>query len=97
MKNNPINIKREDHCIYCHSDRVVELYDAYNKPVNYSYFLDNQDKIGVSTFDKREMSYFKCRKCGQSYNIEWHNGKPEPSINKNTLFIFLNNVFKKRK
>lgn len=92
-----IQFKRHDNCINCNSDRSIELYDVYNKPVNYSYFLDNISRIDIDCFNKRELSYMKCKKCGKIYNINWVNGIPEPLINKNTLFIFINNIFKKYK
>ena len=89
-----ISFKQQDHCVSCNTDRVMELYDAYNKPISYSYFLDNIKTVDMGIFDKRELSYFKCKKCGMLYPITWENTIPEPLINKNILYIFMNNIFK---
>jgi len=95
MKIKTISFKRQDHCVKCNADRSIELYDIYDKPINYSYFLDRLNSVSLDSFNRRELSYMQCKKCGVVYDITWENKIPEPLINKNTLFIFLNSVFKK--
>ena len=90
-----ISFKRQDHCIECHSDRSIEIYDEYDKPINYSYYLDTIDKRKSDTFDRRPLCYMKCRKCWVEYQITWENKIPEPMINKITMERFMDKVFVK--
>lgn len=67
-------IIRADRCMECNSDRSIELFDIYDKPVNYSYLLDLLERNNIDINEKlnnRQLSYMQCRKCGKVYCIDW--------------------------
>lgn len=74
MKDLFIRHDRSDYCINCHTSNI-ELYDMYNNPVNYSLLVTKYLQGGDinSVLNKRELSYFRCKKCGQIYRIDWRN------------------------
>lgn len=72
-----MNTIRPDKCMECNTDRCIELYDIYDKPVNYTYLVDmyergNNQNI-IEKFDNRQLSYMKCKRCGKQYCIDWRN------------------------
>lgn len=70
-----MNIIRPDKCMECKTDRCIELYDIYDKPVNYTYLVDMYERGKrediIDRLDKRQLSYMKCKRCGKQYCIDW--------------------------
>lgn len=65
---------RPDKCMECNTERAIEIFDVFNKPVNYSYLLDllESKDIDISEkFSNRQLSYMQCRRCGKVYCIDW--------------------------
>lgn len=65
---NLIERIRPDDCLNCGGKRTIELYDIKDNPVRYSVLLNNNTELYL---DKRKLKYFKCRKCGKIYNLDW--------------------------
>lgn len=66
----PIIFEDDDYCSVCNTQHSVELYNIYNKEVNYTLLLQMRDKID-NIVDKSILSQFKCRRCGAKFNIDW--------------------------
>ena len=65
-----IYFENDDFCPNCKNQHSLELYDNFNKPLNYSLLLQNGDNL--KDVEKHHvLSYFKCRKCMKIYNIDW--------------------------
>lgn len=66
---------RPDKCMECNTDRSIELFDMYDRQVNYSYLIDQYEKgiilDSMERFDNRQLSYMMCKKCGKVYCIDW--------------------------
>jgi len=68
-----IEFKRPDYCIHCETERAIEGYDKFGKPINYTYLID-QKQLGKEVSDKldrREVTFMKCRKCNHEFFIDW--------------------------
>lgn len=70
MNNEPIIFEDDDYCSECMNRHSIELYNMYNKEVNYTLLLQNKEKVD-KIVDKSILLYFKCRKCGKIYDIDW--------------------------
>lgn len=70
---NPIRFNYT-FCNSCNSVHGLECYDISNRPINYSLLIQmfNQGKTISQILDKKELAYFKCRKCGEYYRISWN-------------------------
>lgn len=67
---------RADKCMECNSDRSIEMFDVFDRPVNYSYLLDLLETKNIDVnekFNNRQLSYMQCRRCGKVYCIDWRN------------------------
>lgn len=64
---------REDFCIRCAGRGTIECYDKFNNPINYSVLVTkhSQGEDINNVLDKRELSHFRCTKCGRVYKINW--------------------------
>lgn len=81
MKKRLFNYVRQDTCIFCNTDRSIELYDKNDNPIRYSFILDN-DRYNL--LDIREIHYGKCNNCGRRFLLDWRNGKyPTPLLDNN--------------
>lgn len=99
---NPIRFEREDTCVYCNSKRSIELYDNFNRPMNYTLLLDSlksspnkRDEI-LNKLDNKVLGYMRCNRCKRIYKIHWNKNFPYP-LNTDTqvrAFIDINYVNK---
>lgn len=92
---NPITFLREDYCIVCNSNRSIECYDVFNRPINFSRIIDiyNNKKI-FNEQNIKDIYSMKCKKCNTSFTIDWFGNRaiPRPStINHINEFM---NIFK---
>lgn len=94
MKNlfTPI---RADYCTHCGTDRALECYTKFDKPINYPLFLDElkHNSSIIHKLDNYEIEYMLCRKCKTEFFIDWRNGYPEPIRDFILVEIFLNNYY----
>lgn len=89
--------ERYDYCNICNTDKGIECYDKYDKTINYSYFITAYMRGNIiSTFDNKELTYMKCKRCGYVYAIDWTNGVPLPLRNFRHIENFLYNNYGKR-
>lgn len=75
------NFVRYDYCNQCNTDRSIECYDSYGKPVNYSLLVDQYLKekdIDRVLNGYRTFIYFRCKKCGALYRLDWRTRFPVP-------------------
>ena len=83
----PIIHLRQDDCPICNAKRSMELYDRYNKPLYLSMILDTNQIKKINT---KRLYYFKCRRCGRIFDIDWNSNRDIPyplSDNKKNQFI----------
>ena len=55
-----ISFERPDYCPYCDTQRVVELYDKWDKPLRYTLFLDMFYNGKKEELDK-DYFYLRCK------------------------------------
>ena len=86
--NNPLVYDRLDKCPSCNEDRVLEIYDKFNRPVNFSKYVDS-DNLSELLENRHDLRYMKCKKCGKSYKISYLNGVilPLSDSSMNTFMI----------
>lgn len=95
MKNlfKPI---RGDFCTCCNSARSIECYTKFDKPINYTYFLDqiesNRTNV-LAKLDNVEIAYMLCKRCNKEYFIDWRCGYPLPVRDFIIIDIFLDHVY----
>lgn len=67
-------IPRDDYCPNCNNERCVEIFDAANKPINYTVLLDklesSKGKLKVDLSNK-PIKQAMCLLCGKRYQIDW--------------------------
>lgn len=72
---------RPDKCMECNTERSIEIFDIFNKPINFSYLIDLTESKNIDInekFNNRQLSYMQCRRCGKVYCIDWRNDIPTP-------------------
>lgn len=65
---------RPDKCMECGTNRSIEIYDIFDKPINYSYLVDLHETKNINIMERlnnRTLSYMKCKRCGKIYCIDW--------------------------
>ena len=70
------SIIRPDKCMECNTERSIEIFDVFDKPINYSYLLDLLESKNIDVNERlnnRQLSYMQCRRCGKIYCIDWRN------------------------
>ena len=98
---NPISFERKDTCVYCKSKRSVELYDNFNRPLNYTLLLDslksnpNRREEILSKLDNKVLGYMKCRKCNHLYDIRWNKNFPYPLTTITPVMGFIQDNYNK--
>ena len=68
------SVIRPDKCMECNTERSIELFDIFDRPVNYSYLLDLIESKNINIdekFNNRQLSYMRCKRCGKVYCIDW--------------------------
>lgn len=70
----PFYFERPNVCNNCKT-RSLELYNMYDKPLNIAAMICNNE---LEMAEKLNARYFKCKKCGQEYPIQWIDKKPYP-------------------
>lgn len=95
----PIERLRGDYCHKCDTERSIECYDKYDRPINYNLLIDKHlnnpnflEKLG-----NKQLGYFMCRKCKTIYCIDWRGGFPQPVRDFYYINEFLYNNYSKRK
>lgn len=78
-------LQRDDYCYNCSSERAIEMYDVFGKPIGYSHILDNNESI----MDMR-LKFAKCSRCGKIYNIDRSDTKKNPRPMTININHFLN-------
>ena len=68
--NRPLEFLPDDYCSNCNTEHGLELYDVNGNNMNYNNIL-NEDNKEVLSQKYSIGSYFKCKKCGVVYPIEW--------------------------
>jgi hypothetical protein len=84
---------RPDYCNKCNTERAIECYDVYSRPINYTLIMDyvEKGKIVTDIIDKRELSHMECKKCKTQYNLDWTKapGYPVPLLDNFPVMILL--------
>lgn len=93
MNGKPFKFERPDICIKCGKLRALEIYNRFDKPMNYSFMLDRKENIEERVID---MEYLQCKYCKERFFPRWENGVilPLEPINERD-FIALFNCNKK--
>lgn len=88
---------RGDHCTKCKSPRSIECYTKFDKPINYTYFLDQLEKGKTNVLenlDKIEITTMRCKKCNEQYFIDWRKSYPLPVRDFYLIEgVFLNHIY----
>jgi len=85
----------KDYCPYCHTKHSIELYDIFNKSLNYRNILHLSNIESI--IDVKQLSYFKCKNCNKEYKIEWDNGRPYPLTYNLNINYFLKKFMRRLK
>lgn len=95
MLRNPISFVREDYCSNCHTNNL-ECYDMYDKPINYPLLVNrgfNDNDLAKVVDSNRSLCYFRCKKCGEYFRLDWRNFKyPVPLRTEFFVNNFVNNT-----
>lgn len=88
---HPITKLRVDHCPECDTPRSLECYNDKKSGINYTLFVDSRDrgKDLKEKIEPLELLYFKCRRCGKVYNIDWRTRFPIPLFDEIPYYNFL--------
>ena len=92
-----IEFTRQDDCSYCNASKSIECYDIYNKPINYSYLLDQyvKDKNVLNRLNNKVLVYMKCRNCNTKFVIYWDDNREIPiPMNKHISDIYFDSFIK---
>ena len=87
---------RGDYCTSCNTPRSIECYTKFDKPINYTYFLDQLEKNRVNVLDNLDnvqIEYMVCKKCKTEYFIDWRQGYPLPIRDFILVDIFLECIY----
>lgn len=68
--NKPFIFGRPDTCPKCNKSRSLEVYNRFDKPMNYSFILDRHEDISKRMID---ISYIKCKRCHERFFPRWDN------------------------
>jgi len=63
---NMVTIYPADYCMDCNTEHSMMVCDIFNNEIPISRIIDNNSLI-----DNRELSYIKCKKCSNEYNIDF--------------------------
>lgn len=69
--NKPFFFERADTCPICKSEKSIEAFNNYNKPINLSYHIDNNDDL-----KGKYIYYLKCNKCKNIFFPIWYDNLP---------------------
>ncbi|MGL5750098.1 MAG: hypothetical protein ACRCXT_06195 [Paraclostridium sp.] len=87
---------RGDYCIACDTNRVLECYTKFGKPINYTSIIDKVECGNmnfIDTLNKVEITDMRCRKCKTEYYIDWRLGYPLPIRDTFIFTLFLNHIY----
>jgi hypothetical protein len=95
----PITFIREDYCFKCDTPRMIECFDVFNRPLNYSLLLDRKEQMNIQDrINMKDLYYMKCKRCGTIFIIDWVLGNiPKPLSMMSNIHIFLNNFINENK
>lgn len=68
----PIEYSRYDTCLFCNSERSVDIYNNFNRPIHLSILIDRNEIDRVKSM--QNLRYMKCSKCGKITKINYLNG-----------------------
>lgn len=68
---NPFIIIKPDFCFVCGKAHVVDIYNAYDKPINLPATLNCNSNIKDTM--NVPLKYGRCRNCGARFKIFWGN------------------------
>lgn len=68
LNSKPFEFGRPDICPYCNSNRALEVYNRFDKPMNYSFILDRKQNPSEKLID---IEYIKCKKCYKKFFPRW--------------------------
>lgn len=100
--NYPFIKYRPDYCVLCDSQRSIECYDIYGKPINYVILVDkyNRNKeLALDILHNKNLSCMKCKRCHNEFRIDWSSPDrfPKPLYSdKFKLNLFINRYSKDR-
>lgn len=86
-----VNFRNHNYCSYCNKESI-ELYDIFNKPMNYSKLLSNDNIDNI--LDIKQLLKFRCTNCNKEYNIIWKDHFPYPLKHNKEINYFLNRFMK---
>ena len=92
-----IEFTRIDDCPCCNASKSIECYDVYDKPINYTYLLDQyeKDKDVLNRLNNKVLSYMKCRNCNTKFVIYWGQNREIPiPMNTRISDIFFDSFIK---
>ncbi len=92
-----IEFARMDDCSCCNTQKSIECYDIYDKPINYTYFLDRyeKDKEVLTKLNNRVLAYMQCRNCHNKFVIYWDQNREIPiPMNTHISAIFFDKFIK---
>jgi hypothetical protein len=78
MMKNLITKYELTHCKKC-KENTVDLYDVFNRKVNYPFLLKNfTPEVIMDRLDNVSLSHMYCSNCKTTFLIDWRYGLPIP-------------------
>ena len=73
--------------VICNScgNRSLEIYNRYDKPMGLTLAIQSGE---IEMFQKMNVRYFKCKKCGAEFPIQWRDNIPIPLTDGNYDMFF---------
>lgn len=71
----PIIFLNQSCCPLCERN-TLDIYDKMDDKIRYPEILENNPDSLEYIVNSYELSYMKCRKCGNTFPINWFEGYP---------------------
>ena len=85
---NPLEYTRYDTWIFCGSERSIEIYNNFNRPIHFSILIDRGEIDNIKSL--QNLRYMKCSKCGKITKINYLNGIVQQLDDHNIDKLFMN-------
>lgn len=72
----PFKFDRPDTCPKCKKSRSLEVYNRFDKPMNYAFILDRKTPPSEKLID---IEYIKCKYCKERFFPRWEGDTLYPS------------------
>lgn len=83
-KIRPFEFADPDICNNC-GCRSLELYNRYDKPMGLSLAIKSGE---IEMFQKMNARYFRCKRCGAEFLIQWNSNIPIPLTDRSFDMFF---------